>query len=1054
MFCFRFTICALLLPLASISLAAELRYVARFADGTRHEGNSLVNWHEINAQPQLEGKSLWDPANPFRWLRDRTLSPPLPPKAYVEFVTGDRLPGTVVGFAAAGEKFDPLAAHFLVEPSCSLRPPQPSTQDTIRVLASQVRKLVWHAREKARYQPSTLLLRDGSTLPFRAIRFDDGFASVLTSTGNRRVAFGEIAEAHLPATNYWEAYLDEIATLSPQGDSRLYQLETTEGLVVTGSKDRLAIHSQGGANEPHRWFHGLQPSWSLDLLWVANETVWLRRSFTPYEVPLSRVPPTHVKYDALLGKLGEPWQRDRNLALEPLRSGEHEWGFGFGSATTTELSFELPPGAKSIKGAIGLDRLAGKGGCAKGSLFFGVQNRTLLWESPVLQGSDLAHEFGPLPSPAPMQSQTLTLRADAFHVGRPAGADPLEIRDFVDWLDPLIEFDPAVWLPAIRERIPGTLPVFAQWQVDLPGADAAKPPKFVPFLQAAPSPGQFRTGVLLDQPLVISRKLTPTANDQWLVMHVTRPVNQGAEPKLEVRFQGELVGEFKIPMNAANVRPLAVPLMGFQGARSPEIDVKLTLYSEPGSSPIELRSLTTAEQLPTLYRVFEEENHFTQLEGKAPALAEGDARFGVQSLKLTGGSAARIAFNPPLLIREQLSWETYRQLRFTFRKQGQGSVQLEFEGAGGDRRRVMHFGPRKAAEEGWVVVQDRELPDEWIHDLTRDLYGDFGSFDLEAITLRVPDGEYALWDHIYLASQWEDLNQITKTPSLEKLNRKRDREVSEKLVTKIKPAIALVDFGDGRIGNAVMTNYTGELLTAGHLMIAPNREVTVTLADGKVLKAKTRGIWRDRDLGLIKCDEQGGYPQVGTNTWMELSTQQLCVAAAYAKNGKPENVSGEAVDLRRIFNGTVWTTFELPGGLTGGPLVDHEGSLLGILTRYSPFGGAEYGLTHKINEVEGKLRNGEVWGEWRAGTGPTFGFTAEPTQQGARITALETGGPVANPPLQKGDVIVTLDAQAVRGLGDIYSHTSTRDVDYEATFEVLRGEQRLTVKVKLGARNP
>src|SRR3954467_9162366 len=105
---------------------AQPRYVARFADGSRHEGNALVNWHEINAQPQLEGRSLLDPNNHFRWLRDRTLSPAPPPAAYVELITGDRLPGNVVGFAAAGDDYDPLPPHFLVEPLCTLKPPPPT----------------------------------------------------------------------------------------------------------------------------------------------------------------------------------------------------------------------------------------------------------------------------------------------------------------------------------------------------------------------------------------------------------------------------------------------------------------------------------------------------------------------------------------------------------------------------------------------------------------------------------------------------------------------------------------------------------------------------------------------------------------------------------------------------------------------------------------------------------------------------------------------------------------------------------------------------------------
>jgi hypothetical protein len=316
--------CSLAVVATTLSSAAETRYVARFADGSRQEGNALVNWHEINAQPQLEGRSLLDPANHFRWLRDRTLSPAPPSPAYVELITGDRLPGNVVGYAATGDDYDPLPPHFFVEPLCTLRPPQEPPRPTIRVIAASVKRIVWQARERTKFQPSTLIMRDGRSLSFRAIRFEEGVASVLTAEGNRKIPFNEIAEAHLPAADFWQRYFEELAVLSPQGTARLFQLETTDGLLLTGSRDRMAIHAQGGGNEPNKWFHGLQPAWSLDILWVPNEKIWLRRSFAANEVALSRVPPSEVKHHSTLGKLGEPWQRDRNLASEPLRSGGKE----------------------------------------------------------------------------------------------------------------------------------------------------------------------------------------------------------------------------------------------------------------------------------------------------------------------------------------------------------------------------------------------------------------------------------------------------------------------------------------------------------------------------------------------------------------------------------------------------------------------------------------------------------------------------------------------------------------------------------------------------------
>ena len=580
---------AVALSAAFPAIGAEARYVARFADGSRLEGNNLANWHDDNAQPQLEGRTLFDPGNPLRWLRDRKLTPGAEPTAFVELITGDCLPGSVVGFAATGEEYDPLPSHFIVQPSITLRPQAEAALSTVRVIASHVRRIVWQRKSNVRLQPSSLLLLDGRQLTYRAIRFDSEFVSVLLAEGNKRIPYSDLAEAHLPPSNYWKRYLEELAILSPQGTTRLVQVETTEGLVATGSKDRSAIYSRSGnAQETQHWVHGMQPAWSLDILWVPNDRIWLRRSFSPFEVPLSRVPPASAVHRSSLGKLAEPWQRDRNLAGEPLRSGTREWGFGFACTTTLELAFDLPPGAKSVRGSLGLDRLAGKGGCAEGVIATGAAGDNKLWESPLLQGSDQVIDFGPLSLPTMAESQKLYLRADAAHRNRPAGADPLEVRDFVDWLDPVVEFEPNVWLPAIRKLIPSTIPAWSQWQVSQFASAPEKSAKIQAFNKFAASPGRFRTGLVLEQPLVVTRKLSLSPTDRWLAIHLSRPLNQGNEPRLEVHLAGELVGEFKVPVNGGGyLSPMVVPLLGYHGSAVKEVDVQLTLFADPGVGPLE-----------------------------------------------------------------------------------------------------------------------------------------------------------------------------------------------------------------------------------------------------------------------------------------------------------------------------------------------------------------------------------------------------------------------------------------------------------------------------------
>ncbi len=89
-------LCVGLILLALPAMAAE-RYAAQLQDGTRVEEAEIKTWHDVAAAPTIGGKPIFDAGNPARWIIDRHQPPGPPAPAYVEFVGGDRLAGTVVG---------------------------------------------------------------------------------------------------------------------------------------------------------------------------------------------------------------------------------------------------------------------------------------------------------------------------------------------------------------------------------------------------------------------------------------------------------------------------------------------------------------------------------------------------------------------------------------------------------------------------------------------------------------------------------------------------------------------------------------------------------------------------------------------------------------------------------------------------------------------------------------------------------------------------------------------------------------------------------------------
>ena len=92
--------------------------------------------------------------------------------------------------------------------------------------------------------------------------------------------------------------------------------------------------------------------------------------------------------------------------------------------------------------AVGLDRIAGEGGCVRCQIRAWDEARNqpgrALWDSVVFRGSDGLQSSGTVDVTS---LPRIVLCTDDAHTNRPVGADPLDIRDDVCWLTPLVEFD-------------------------------------------------------------------------------------------------------------------------------------------------------------------------------------------------------------------------------------------------------------------------------------------------------------------------------------------------------------------------------------------------------------------------------------------------------------------------------------------------------------------------------------------------------------------------------------------------------------------------------------
>jgi hypothetical protein len=283
--------------------------------------------------------------------------------------------------------FHPEPPHLIVRVALAFEPPDNKPVPEIRVLPQFVRRIVWRDRGRVSVQPGTAVFSDGRSLAFRALRFRSGEVNVLLPNGGQRIDWDELAELNPSAVDPWDAWFDHAAAVCPTASTRLIEIETSTGLIATASPAVGAFRGELG--RPHRWVHGLQPAWSLDILWVPFREIAYYRSYAATEVPLSSM----RRGGDLPRRAGgaQPVQVNRNIHGGPLASQTREFGWGLGVSGGTEVTYDLPAGARWLRASVS-SIVCGCGGCARPRVLANDANGKLLWEGPILVGSEMILE--------------------------------------------------------------------------------------------------------------------------------------------------------------------------------------------------------------------------------------------------------------------------------------------------------------------------------------------------------------------------------------------------------------------------------------------------------------------------------------------------------------------------------------------------------------------------------------------------------------------------------------------------------------------------------------
>jgi hypothetical protein len=565
----------------SSAARAESRFLVAYVDGERTSvAEAEMPWMAGDAKlPETGAVRLKD--RPMRWIRDPQQSQIAPAGPAVEFFGGDVLPAKVLAYEKGAESpagSEAARSYLLVEPAAvgdetADKPP------SVRVSTAWIKRVVWEPRRGTRYEPGSLFFRDGRQTSFRAARWTEGGVRLLEEHGTVLVTFDQIAELHFPLADPWSTYLGQLAILSPEAAAWLLHIETVGGLKATASTTRSRVqHASPPATGGPSLL--LQPAWCLDPLVVPCSGASGWTFFAPDEVPLSSLVPRRAVQRAMLGAGWPQYTIDANIQGGPLRSGGEQFGWGFGVHAYSQLEFDLPPFARSFTVHLGLDEAAGSGGCVRATVSVAGSHAATLFASSAIVGSSETIATGPLKLDDQQGGAArLRLVVDPLAAGRPPRADPLDIRDTFDWLEPLVQLDPDALRHALSQRSAETLVQLAGWS--LPG-EAGQGWRVVNQPRSAAHPQRgFR--LMLEattSPLVLRRKLRIEAGRDQLEWLCRPLLAEGAACTVQVAAGGKQLDHLRIAHDEQMSGPRRTSLASFVG-RDVEVSLTLTTAKTP-----------------------------------------------------------------------------------------------------------------------------------------------------------------------------------------------------------------------------------------------------------------------------------------------------------------------------------------------------------------------------------------------------------------------------------------------------------------------------------------
>jgi S1-C subfamily serine protease len=267
-------------------------------------------------------------------------------------------------------------------------------------------------------------------------------------------------------------------------------------------------------------------------------------------------------------------------------------------------------------------------------------------------------------------------------------------------------------------------------------------------------------------------------------------------------------------------------------------------------------------------------------------------------------------------------------------------------------------------------------------------------------------------------------------------------------------------------GSGVVYDTAGHLVTNAHV-VADGRQFRAVFADGRTYVATLVGADPLTDVAVLRIDAFGLTPiAIGSAQQSSIGDLAIAIGNPLGLEGGPSVTTGvlSAFDRRIVTSaeselfGMLQTDAPITRGSSGGALVDEAGRLLGITTAFGVSDVGQEGLGFAVpvelvvRVADDLIADGVASHTFLGISGSTrFEVLADGAlaPAGVRVaevidgTAADLGGIVG------GDVILSVDGQAVSTLDGLVIRLRVFRVGDSVTIAILRGSEPLELPVTL-----